>query len=65
MGLDITERANGMFSSTIGFGIFYYKGTKDRFYSTFSVSHGSVTVRQHSKLQDAKTEAAKCDPACQ
>lgn len=44
MGLDITERANGMFSSTIGFGIFYYKGTKDLFYSIFSVSHDSVTA---------------------
>lgn len=44
MGLDITERANGMFSSTIGFGILYYKGTKDLFYSIFSVSHDSVTA---------------------
>lgn len=44
MGLDVMERANGMFSSTIGFGIFYYKGTKDLFYSIFSVSHDSVTA---------------------
>lgn len=44
MGLDITERVNGMYSSTIGFGIFQFKGTKDLFYSTFSVSHDSVTA---------------------